>query len=75
MVQTLSNGEKYPAVPGACFQNCITELLGVLQDFYIGKVEMEGEVLLLEDLTLQVQTRGVQELKGFFMKSEHTVVS
>lgn len=57
VVRTPSIGETYLAVPMEWFQETGTELLGAIQDCYVGTLEFEGEVVLLQDHTIQLYSR------------------
>lgn len=46
VVQRPSNGEKYLAVQNAWFQKFVMESACAVQDCYIGRLYLEGEVVL-----------------------------
>lgn len=44
VVGSPSNGKQYPAEQSTTFQEDLTESLGATQNFYIGRIELEGKV-------------------------------
>lgn len=56
VVRTPSSGEKYLAVQSAQFQYFVTEWHGVVQDFYVGRVELQGDVILQGGPTIHVMS-------------------
>lgn len=52
----------------AWFQEFATESVGVVQGYFIGRVEFEGEVVLPGDLTILLQSGDVEE-KMFISES------
>lgn len=59
--KTRSNGEAYLAVQSAWFLTFVTEAPNAVQNCFLKQVELEGELVLMGHLTIQLQSRDADQ--------------
>lgn len=67
-VQFPSIREKYLEAQSSWFQEFLTDSLEALQHYYIGRVQVEGRVVLLEDATIQLQSTEAEKMFLFLKR-------
>lgn len=55
------------------FQEFLTVSLGMIQECHVGRVELEGKLVLLWDLTQELQCWNVKKVKILILNAEQTV--
>lgn len=63
-----TNGEMYLAVQSSWFQGLVLESLEAVHDCYVQRVNFEGNVVVLGDLTILLQSEDVEKYKFYSQK-------